>query len=164
MPKAVFLDRDGIINEHRDDYVKNLNELKILPNAAKAIKKLNDLNYLVIIITNQSVVNRRIITERNLSEINNLILKQMADSGAKIDSIYYCPHTPEQNCTCRKPKPGLILQAIKDYNLDNSKCLMIGDSESDIQAAKQANIQSLKMVRDGNLLEFINKNYHLLRD
>jgi len=158
MLKVVFLDRDGVINEKKDDYVKNLNELKILPNVAKAIKKLNELNYLVIIITNQSQVNRNIISENDLHEINDFIIQKMEREGAKITSVYYCPHTPTENCFCRKPRPGLILKAMNEFNVDPSKCILIGDSESDLQAALEAKITGFKMKTNGDLLAFIDKN------
>lgn len=161
MNKAVFLDRDGVINEKRDDYVKNLDELKILPCASKAIKKLNELGYLVIIITNQSAVNRKIISLSDLKKINDFIVSTLQDDGAKIDAIYYCPHSPTENCFCRKPQPGLILKAIEEFVIDPSKSVLIGDDESDMEAAKRAEIIGLQIKTNGNLLEFINTQLHI---
>ena len=106
--KAVFLDRDGVINKKRIDHVKSVDEFKIFSNVGDAIKLLRDKGYLVIIITNQSVIGRNIISEKKLDEIHIELKNYLKQSNTYVDSIYYCPHIPEQNCDCRKPKPGLI--------------------------------------------------------
>lgn len=157
MNKAVFLDRDGVINRKRDDYVKNTSELVILPDASKAIKLLNENNYLVIIITNQSAINRGIITHGILAEIHELMKKEIGKYGAHIDAIYYCPHKPDENCSCRKPKTGLIEKAISDYSISIDFSWLVGDSESDTLAAAKIGIKAIQMEQDTSLLEPISK-------
>jgi len=157
MIRAIFLDRDGVINEKRKDYVKNLQEIKMLPSVAKAIQKLNQFGYHIIIITNQSVINRKIISLEKLSQINNFIIKKLENEGAKISAIYYCPHIPDDHCSCRKPQAGLILKAINKHMIDPSQSIFIGDSKTDMEAAKKAGVLGLKIKTNGNLLDFINK-------
>ena len=117
--KAVFLDRDGVINKKRIDHVKSVDEFKIFSNVGDAIKLLRDKGYLVIIITNQSVIGRNIISEKKLDEIHIELKNYLKQSNTYVDSIYYCPHIPEQNCDCRKPRPGLIFVILqKEYRLE----------------------------------------------
>ena len=94
--------------------------------------------FLIIVITNQSVINRQIITIKELEEIHSTIQKFLMKSNTSIDKFYFCPHRPDENCDCRKPKPGLILQAINEFSIDVSKSWMIGDSKTDIQAGEKA--------------------------
>ena len=157
MNKAVFLDRDGVINQKRDDYIKNTNEFIILPDVSKAIKLLNENNYLVIIITNQSAINRGIITHSILAEIHELMKNELGKYGAHIDAIYYCPHKPDENCSCRKPKTGMIEKAIRDYSISTDFSWLIGDSESDTLAAAKLGIKAIQMEQDTSLLEPISK-------
>ena len=114
---GIFLDRDGVINEKRDDYVKFVSELNIFSYVSKSIKKLHDLGFLVVVITNQSAINRGLITHDQLKKIHDAIQENLKSSKTKIDAFYYCPHTPTELCSCRKPKPELILQASNDLNI-----------------------------------------------
>lgn len=155
--KAVFLDRDGVINKKRDDYVKNVNEFEILANAPKAIKLLNDRNYLVIIITNQSAVNRGLLTSEELSKIHKIMSQELGKNSAYVNAIYYCPHRPDENCPCRKPKTGMIERAIQEHSISKKLSWLIGDSESDIIAARQVGISGVKMKTNGNILEVVNR-------
>lgn len=146
--KAIFLDRDGTINKYVG-FVRKPEEFELLPNVAKTIKKINDLGYLTIVITNQPVIARGDVSYSELDEIHNKMETQLGMEGAYIDGIYYCPHHPHKGyegeipelkieCECRKPKPGMILKAAKDFNIDLSNSWMIGDSENDILAGKNA--------------------------
>ena len=155
MNPTLFLDRDGVINKKRKDHVKNINEFKFLPNVLTALKKLNHLGVSIIIITNQSVINRKIISEKQLKKIHEYMLKIMKENSCEITKIYYCPHHPDELCDCRKPNTGMIEQAIKDFKIDLSNTLLIGDSDSDIQAAYKMKIKSIKMQTDGNLNDLI---------
>lgn len=152
---VLFLDRDGVINKKRLDYVKNINELKFLPNIFNAIKKFNDIGFMIIIITNQSVVNRKIISEIQLKEIHDYMLKTMEKNSCKITKIYYCPHHPDEKCKCRKPNTGMIEQAMKDFEIKISNAILIGDSESDIEAATRMKMKSMKIQTDGQLVDLI---------
>ena len=153
--KAVFLDRDGVINEKRDDHVKNISEFKIFSGVGDAIKLLRDKGYLVIIITNQSAIGRKIISEKKLDEIHTELKNYLNQHDTYVDSIYYCPHTPEENCSCRKPKPGLLIKATSDFDIDLEKSYFIGDSESDLNAAKEARCKGILLENDQTLLEIV---------
>ena len=125
MFKAIFLDRDGVINEERKDYVKNLDEFIILKGVSKAIKLLKEKNFLVIIITNQSAINRKLLTNNGLNEIHNHLQDVLKNDDTSYDAIYYCPHKPEENCKCRKPKPGLLLRAAEEHSIDMENSFLI---------------------------------------
>lgn len=159
--KAVFLDRDGVINKNKDDYVKNINELEFLPNIEKSIKKLNKKNFSVIVITNQSAINRGLTSISNMNMIHEKIQEQLHKHNAHFDALYFCPHTPNENCFCRKPNPGLLLQAIKEHNIEPKKSWMIGDRNSDILAGKKVGCKTILITPDFNLenaVDFILKN------
>ena len=143
--KTVFVDRDGVINQERSDYVKSISELEIYPNVAKNIKLLKDAGFLVIVITNQSAVNRGIVTHEMINQIHNSIQDHLKKYGTFLDGFYYCPHTPNENCNCRKPKPGLLQQAILELNIDLNSSWMIGDSDSDIEAADSIGCKAIKI-------------------
>ncbi len=152
---VLFLDRDGVINEKKLNYVKNINELKFLPNIFDALKKFNDLGFMIIIVTNQSVINRKIISENQLKKIHNNMLKTMEKNLCKITKIYYCPHHPDEKCKCRKPNTGMIEQAIKDFKIKIPNAILIGDSESDIEAANKIKMKSIKIQTNGQLIDLI---------
>jgi len=143
--KTVFVDRDGVINQERSDYVKSISELEIYPNVAKNIKLLKDAGFLVIVITNQSAVNRGIVTHETINQIHNSIQDHLKKYGTFLDGFYYCPHTPNENCNCRKPKSGLLQQAILELNIDLNSSWMIGDRDSDIEAAISIGCKAIKI-------------------
>ena len=155
MFKAVFLDRDGVINEERKDYVKNLDEFIILKGVSKAIKLLKEKNFLVIIVTNQSAVNRKLLTENQLNEIHNYLQVNLRKDHTTCDAIYYCPHKPEENCKCRKPKPGLLLRAAEEHSIDMKNSFLIGDSMTDIKAADTAGCKGILLKENESLLEIV---------
>lgn len=155
--KAVFLDRDGVINRKRDDYVKNVGEFTMLQGVAEAIKLLNGKNYLVIIITNQSAINRGLLTHEGLGKIHDFMKSEIGNHGGAIDAIYYCPHRPDENCRCRKPQTELVERAIKDYSISTDLSWFIGDSESDMITAKKIGIQEIRIKENGSLLAAVNR-------
>ena len=157
--KAVFLDRDGVINKKRIDHVKSVDEFKIFSNVGDAIKLLRDKGYLVIIITNQSVIGRNIISEKKLDEIHIELKNYLKQSNTYVDSIYYCPHIPEQNCDCRKPKPGLIFEACQDFDIDLKNSYFVGDSISDLDAARNAGCKGILLKQHQNLFELVKNNF-----
>lgn len=144
-PKAVFLDRDGVINKERSDYVKSISELEIFPNVAKNITILKDAGFLVIVITNQSAVNRGLVTHETINQIHNSIQDHLKKYGTFLDDFYYCPHTPDENCNCRKPKSGLLQKAILELNIDLKSSWMIGDCDTDIEAAGSIGCKAIKI-------------------
>ena len=156
--KAIFLDRDGVLNKKRSDYVKSISELEIFPNIEKEISKLKLKGFLIIVITNQSVINRGIITIEELEKIHSAIQKFLVKSKTSIDRFYFCPHRPDENCECRKPNPGLILQAINEFSIDAAKSWMVGDSITDIQAGEKAGCKTIFLKKNdsfANILKII---------
>ncbi len=146
--KAIFLDRDGTVNEYVG-FLRNIDEFKLIENTAEAIKKINSSEYLAIIVTNQPVIARGEVTYEELKQIHKKMETLLGQEGAYLDGIYYCPHHPKSGfegeikelkieCECRKPKPGMLLKAAKDFNIDLEKSWIIGDSENDILAGKNA--------------------------
>ena len=156
MSRAVFLDRDGVINKERKDYVKNLDEFEIFNGVSKAIKILKEKNFLVIIITNQSAINRNLLTTDRLDEIHNYLQEILKKDNTAFDAIYYCPHKPEENCDCRKPKPGMLFQAQFDFDFKMEKTFFIGDDERDKSAAKKAGCKPI-LIKGNDRLDLIVK-------
>ncbi|MFH1541220.1 MAG: HAD family hydrolase [Elusimicrobiota bacterium] len=140
--KAVFLDRDGTINKDMH-YSVDVSRLKVFKNAAPAIKILNNANYKVIIISNQSGIARGYFKKKDVKKLNKIIVDRLKKRKAKIDAIYFCPHHPDENCKCRKPKPSMILQAKKDFNIDIKNSYIVGDAQSDIDLAKNVKAKSV---------------------
>ena len=156
--RAIFLDRDGIINEEVDQ-LSRVKDLKIYNFAAKAIKKINNSDYLTVVITNQPMIAKGFLTEEDLEEIHKKLETELGRGGAKIDAIYYCPHHPERGfngeipelkikCNCRKPEIGLFLKAKEELNIDLEKSYLIGDKTSDILAGKRAGCKTI-LVKTG---------------
>lgn len=142
--KAIFLDRDGTINKYVG-FLKNIDDFELIDGVLDAIKKINMLGYLVIVVTNQPVIARGELSLETLNKIHNKMETLLGKGGAYIDAIYYCPHHPHKGyegeksefkieCECRKPKPGMLIEAANDFNVELSQSWMIGDSESDIKA------------------------------
>ncbi len=158
--KAIFLDRDGTINIFTKGYVTNPNQMKLIPVSAKAISKINNSGYLAICVTNQPVIARNLCSFDMLKKIHNRMETLLGQAGAYLDSIYFCPHHPDKGypeeikelkitCDCRKPAIGMILKAKEKYNLDLNQSIMIGDTDRDISAAKNAGMKSI-LVRSGS--------------
>jgi len=140
--RAVFIDRDGTINEDMH-YSADAQKLKILESSYPAIKLLNQTDHKVIIITNQSGVARGNFSEKDVRKLNEVIIKKLKEKDAVISGAYLCPHHPDKNCSCRKPKPGMILRAKKDFNIDMENSYMVGDMQSDIDLAKNSGVKSV---------------------
>mgnify|MGYP001589242072 FL=1 len=149
--KAVFLDRDGVINENRIDYVKNTNELKIFDFVGSAITELKSMGFLVVVVTNQSAINRGLTTEKLVNEIHDEIQKYLKNYETVIDRFYFCPHKPNEKCNCRKPRPGLLEKAILEIGIEPNKSWMIGDNDSDITAGIEVGCQTIKLDNNFNL-------------
>lgn len=147
--KAVFLDRDGTINREVN-ILRNIRQFRLLPRAAKAIKKLNQLGFLVVVITNQPVIARGWLTEKEVDNIHNVLIQRLARCAAKIDAIYYCPHHPNANlkryrikCRCRKPNIGMIQKAIREFKIDPRTSWVIGDSGCDVVVGKRVRMKTI---------------------
>lgn len=159
---AVFLDRDGTLVTKRDDYVKSIDELIILNGAVTGLRALNSTRKMIIVVTNQSVVGRGIITMDDLQAINNAMVDQFHSHGIKITDVISCTHTPEDNCSCRKPRNGMFLEAMEKYNIDLRESIMIGDSEADMEAAKTAGIGHTILVETNNGIDFWAKSMSIV--
>ena len=148
--KAIFLDRDGVIINDVG-YLKNINQIKFLPKTFSALNYAYRNNYQLIIITNQSAINRGLTNNENVEKINQKIQEFLKKNGTSIDAFYYCPHRPDENCTCRKPNPGLIIKAINDFNIDINKSWFVGDQESDFLTAKKIGCGFVQVNNSKNL-------------
>jgi len=172
--KAVFLDRDGVINKDVG-YLDDFKKFKLLPNVINAIKLLKKFNFKIVIITNQSGVARGYFSEEQLNKIHEKMLKIIEKKGGKIDEIYYCPHHPEfgnekykKKCSCRKPNIGLILKAKNELNIDLEQSFFIGDKITDIIAGNKAKCKTIlissknEIISNNNLkdlkIDYIAKN------
>lgn len=133
--KLIMLDRDGVINDDIE-YVKSPEEWKPIPGSLEAIAALNKAGYKVVVVTNQSGIARKYFTEKDLNDIHEKMRNSLAEVGGHLDGIFVCPHGPEDNCTCRKPKPGLLIEVNRHFNIPPEKALLVGDSMRDFQAAK----------------------------
>ena len=162
--KAVFLDRDGTINRYVG-FLRDIDDFELLPGAAEAIRRINESGYLAIVVTNQPVIARGEVTFEQLQEIHNKMERLLGEQGAYVDAIYFCPHHPDRgfegeipelkiDCACRKPKPGMLLQAAKDYNIDLTQSYMIGDSESDMEAGRAAGCMFVQIINE-NILKSV---------
>lgn len=134
----VLLDRDGVINYDSDGYIKSADEWLPIPGSLEAIALFNQHNYKVVVITNQSGLARGLYNETILAEMHNKMQQLTQEKGGKIEAIYYCPHLPEDNCQCRKPKPGMLTDFARDKNVRLENIYFIGDKLADIQAAEAA--------------------------
>jgi D-glycero-D-manno-heptose 1,7-bisphosphate phosphatase len=150
MLNTIFLDRDGVINVDSPDYIKTPDEFHFIPGSQKAISLLTDHGFDVIIITNQSVINRKMVTSPTLDAIFDKLKSGVRAAGGTIKDIFFCPHTPHDTCSCRKPLPGLILQAQKKYDLHLEDTCMVGDSAKDILCARNAGCGKAVLVKTGN--------------
>lgn len=158
LQKAIFLDRDGTINKY-NGFVRKPEELELLNDACEAIRLINKSEYLAIVVSNQPVVARGECTFQEVENIMNKMETELGKGQAYVDAIYYCPHHPHSGydgevkelkikCECRKPQIGMLLKATKDYNLDLSKCIMIGDANADILTARNAGIKAIRVNSD----------------
>jgi D-glycero-D-manno-heptose 1,7-bisphosphate phosphatase len=144
--KLVLLDRDGVINEDQPDFVKNPEELVLLPAVGESISRLNAYNIRVALVTNQSVVGRKIITEAMLHKIHERMRQLLAKNGAKIDKIIYCPDHPDNSTDRRKPGGGMLTEAMLHFDSDPNRTIMIGDSLIDLQAAARVNCHRMLVL------------------
>lgn len=163
--KCIFLDRDGTLNVYKG-FLTDIEELELIPGTAEALKCINSSEYLAIVITNQPVIARGGCSVQELEEIHNKLETLLGKEGAYIDALYYCPHHPDKGfegerpeykieCGCRKPKPGMLLKAAEDYNIDLSQSIMIGDGKNDMEAGKAAGCQTILVDEQNTLLSVV---------
>jgi D-glycero-D-manno-heptose 1,7-bisphosphate phosphatase len=152
MNKAAFLDRDGVINVKAPEgrYVTRWEEVQFLPGVATAIGLLNKAGFRVIVVSNQRCVAKGLVTSAEVEALHRRICKELADLGAVIDAVCFCPHDTEPPCDCRKPAPGMLLTAAREYQINLSASWMIGDSEADVAAGKNAGCKTVLVGRRTN--------------
>lgn len=142
---ALFLDRDGVLIENRPRYVRSLAEAVLLPGAVAALAEFarSAPDWLIVIVSNQAGIGHGLVSRAVVDEINAWIAAQLHAAGGRLDAIYLCPHRPDENCACRKPKPGLLLQAAAELGIDRAASLLVGDSATDVQAALAAGVRPI---------------------
>lgn len=158
-PKAAFIDRDGVINEERN-YVHRIEDFLLLPGVFQGLALLRDADYRLIVVTNQAGIARGYYDQVAMDHLHDHLREQLAYHGVALDAIYFCPHHPEGTikalaieCDCRKPKPGMLLKAAEDFDLNLAKSVLIGDKLSDVQAGKRAGLGRIAIVKSGHHVE-----------
>lgn len=144
--KLLILDRDGVINQDSDAFIKNPDEWQALPGAANAIARLNKAGYRIAIATNQSGIARGLFDFDTLAAIHTKLHQTINEAGGRIDAIFFCPHAAESNCECRKPRPGMIFDILKRFGADPQGTAVVGDSLRDLQAAHAAGCRSILVL------------------
>ena len=155
--KTIFLDRDGVVNKEVR-YLYRLSDFEFIDGIFDACLYFQKLGYEIVIVTNQSGITRGYYNENDYQKLTEWMLGQFSDNGIKILDTFYCPHGPESLCECRKPKPGMFIEAKDKYNISMKDSWMIGDSESDIKAANAAGISNTILVRSGHRVDESNSN------
>ena len=152
MNRAIFIDRDGTLNEEVG-YIDQPARLRLFPFAAEAVRLINTAGWRAILVTNQSGVARGLFSEEQLADLHQHLVAALAHEGARLDAIYYCPHHPtegelpyRQDCDCRKPKPGLLIRAAQDFNLDLAQCFVVGDRYRDIEMAHRTGASGMLVM------------------
>jgi D-glycero-D-manno-heptose 1,7-bisphosphate phosphatase len=148
MQPAIFLDRDGLINANRADYVKSWEEFEWLPRSLEALVLLAQWGRPIVVVTNQSAIGRGLVPEQVVIDIHRRMVDEITARGGRIDGVFYCPHRPDEACPCRKPRPGMLFTAAARLNLDLSRSYMVGDALTDVMAGQAAGCQSI-LVQTG---------------
>ncbi len=165
MGKTIFLDRDGTINEDRG-YMYKKEHLEFIPNSIKALELLQKENYTLVITTNQSGIGRKYYTEQEFHEFNNYILSELEENNVFINKTFYCPHSSENLCNCRKPNTGMLTDYLENNEIDYSNSYVIGDKTSDIKFGENLGLKTVlvKTGRAGNDKEYKSKPTHTTKD
>lgn len=149
MNKAIFLDRDGVLIHNRTNYVRSWEDVKIYQSTCQSLSLIAKSEYKIIILSNQSAVGRGLMSLQTMNDINDRLLSIIQKFGGRIDGVFVCPHTPEEHCNCRKPKPGLVFEAKKEFALDLEKSWLVGDALTDLQTGVNSGINNLVLVESG---------------
>ncbi len=136
LKSAIFLDRDGVINQNRSDHVKAWSEFEFLPGAIEALRRLSRLDWPIVVVSNQAAIGRGLMTRETVEDIHSHMVSAVQRAGGRIDGVFYCPHRPEDKCDCRKPRPGLLFHAAQQLQLELKRSFFVGDAETDVLAAK----------------------------
>jgi len=155
---TIFLDRDGVINENRSDYVKNWSEFRFLPGSREAIAKLTRAGHRIVVCSNQAGVAKGCIAPETVEDIHRRMLAEIQGARGIVEKVYYCPHSRDANCHCRKPRPGMLLRARDELGIDLSDAVFIGDSMTDVQAGLAAGVHSILVLTGLGIEQF--RNHH----
>jgi len=161
--KSIFIDRDGVINKEIN-YLHKIEDFEFISGVFEACQYFKNLDYKIIIITNQSGISRGYYTENDFQIITNWMIAQFKKNDINILDVFHCPHTPDLNCNCRKPMPGMLLEAKYKYNINMKKSWMIGDKEADIIAANTAGVTNTILVRSGHKINQADSNAKYILD
>jgi len=146
--RCLLLDRDGVLNKNRADYVKNIHEVVFYPDALEALGMLRARGVGVGLVSNQSGINRGLIPWSDFWEMHAGVVRRIEDAGGKISAAFYCPHRPDENCDCRKPHPAMLIAACRFFGASPDRTYFVGDSESDIEAAANAGCTGIRLCRE----------------
>ena len=160
MYKAIFLDRDGVINIEKN-YLYKIEDFEFIDGVFESLKYCQDLGYKLFIITNQSGINRKYYSQKDFLTLTAWMNEEFLKNGIKIEQVEYCPHTPEENCDCRKPKTKMIDNILKNFKIDLNKSWLIGDKSSDILCAKNSGIKNTIQVKSGHKFDTSDANFVL---
>jgi D-glycero-D-manno-heptose 1,7-bisphosphate phosphatase len=151
MNKAAFIDRDGVINEDRE-FVHRSADFHFIPGSIEALRVLRAAGYRLVVITNQSGIGRRLFSEADYLELESYMRARLEQAGVVLDGIEYCPHAPGANCECRKPRPGMLLTAMRKLDIEPSQSVLVGDRRADIEAGRAAAVRRCFLVQSGKKL------------
>lgn len=158
MSKALFLDRDGVLNRERGDYTYSIEDFEVLPDVSESLKLAQDKGYLLIVISNQGGVAKGIFTQERVEVLHNMLREKLAESKVVLDEVYYCTHHDEVGkCICRKPNSAMLEKAMARFGIDASKSLMIGDSPRDVAAAEKAGVEGVLIESNAGILNIVKK-------
>jgi D-glycero-D-manno-heptose 1,7-bisphosphate phosphatase len=144
--EAVFLDRDGVINKNRSDHVKSWAEFEFLPGAREAVARFTRAGVRVFVITNQAIINRGLASTDSVDFLNRLMVQELENHGGHVEAVAYCPHRPDEQCGCRKPQPGLLIDLALRYSVNLGRAVAIGDALSDVQAGQSAGCRAILVL------------------
>lgn len=154
MNKALFLDRDGVLNRERGEYTFQLEDFEVLPDVAEALSIAKSKGYLLIVISNQGGIAKGLYSKEQVEILHQKLVEELFAGGVVLDEVYYCPHHREVGkCLCRKPEPLLLQKAISRFQIDVSKSVMIGDSSRDVEAAEAVGVKGVQIVSNSGILE-----------
>ena len=152
--RAIFLDRDGVINEDLG-YVHRIEDFRFLPGVFEALRRLQKMGYALVVVTNQSGIGRGFYGEEEFMRLSGWMRERLQEEGIELLDILHCPHHPDAGCECRKPEPGMILEAARRHGIDLGRSWMVGDRPSDIEAARRAGVGGAILLQNQNLIDVV---------
>jgi D-glycero-D-manno-heptose 1,7-bisphosphate phosphatase len=152
---AIFLDRDGVINENRTDHVKSWDEFEFIPGALESIRRLTETGLPIFVVTNQGAISRGLMSLDTLHDIHGRMTEAIQEAGGMITHVYYCPHDNHEDCDCRKPQPGMLIQAEQEYPIDLSQSFLVGDAWTDVAAGRAVNAHSTLLMTGRGRWNFV---------